>query len=675
MKKKVLSIAIVSFILVIMLAVISIKFFYKKNIPIIFITIDTIRDDYISCYPPYRNYTPYINEFAKEAVVFMNSYSPVPQTLPSHASIFTGLYPNVHGVYGNSVYRLRPEIPTLATLLKKNNYQTAAVVAAYILHSRYGLANGFDTYNDNMPSSGLMPSQNAQITADEVSERTIKIINSFKSDKFFIWIHYFDPHLPYTPPIKYREKFANPYAGEVAFVDDELNKLFTFLKQKKLYNSSIIIIVGDHGESLGEHGEYGHKYFLYNTTLRVPLLIKFPHSEFKGEKVYQEVITIDILPTLCDYFRFDCSAFHFEGKTLLPIIKNAKGNNKPLHDAIYAGTKAPEIDFGWAPLSAIFKNGWKYIDSPQPELYNYINDPKEENNLFNKNKDESEKLLKTLKIWLANEKTKEFDSTIRADSESVEKLIALGYIGASKPHPKTNPNTDVKNMKITLQILTESTDLLNKGKHLEAINLIENEIKRLEANNTPASFLYAIAAQYYAQANDFDKAIYYHEKHLALVPDFPDSYIALAQIYRDIKHDYNKAIDYLKIAITLDDKIYEPFYMLANLLVDTQRYDEANNVFTNALKLFPDNYDLLNAYARLLDFTQKYNDAIAILNKASQLQPDKPDAFINLAIVYYDKGEIQTSFEYIQKALNISPNHTLALQVKNTLIEPALKKH
>ncbi len=665
------------FIPIIIIAILTIVYLSlnkQKETPIILITIDTIRDDYISCYPPYYNYTPHINNFAKESVVFMNSYTPVPETLPSHVSILTGLYPNVHGVYGNSVYKLGKDIPTLATVLKNYGYETGAIIASYILHSRYGLANGFDVYKDEMPSTGIMPSQNAQITADEVTNRSIEVIKSFKQNKFFLWVHYFDPHLPYTPPLKYKEKFKNFYAGEVAFVDDEIDRFFTFLKHNKLFKQALIIIIGDHGESLGEHGEYGHKYFLYNTTLRIPFLIKFPCSKFKGTKINQEVITIDIFPTLCNYLKIDCSNYSIEGKNLMPLITNKNPEGELFHNAIYAGTKAPEIDFGWQPLSAILKNGWKYIQAPEPELYNYYNDPKEENNLINTNIKESTNLAKALKIWLIKEKDKEIDSTYRADSESKEKLIALGYIGITKPHSNQGSNTDVKNMKTTLHVLNESTQLLNEGKSQLAINLVENEIKRLEENNIPAAFLYAIAAQYYAKANDFDRAIYYHKKHLTLLPNFPDSYIALAQIYRDVKKDYNAAIDHLKIAINMDDKIYEPYYMLGNLLVDLQKYDQATSVFKEALNKFPDNYELLNAYARLLDFTQKYNEALTILTKALQIQPNKPDAYINLAVVYYDKGEIQKSYDYIQKALQIYPNHPLAVEIKNTLIEPSLSK-
>lgn len=645
----------------------------SKETNIILITIDTIRDDYISCYPPYKDYTPHIKEFCKDSIIFRNAYTPVPQTLPSHVSIFTSLYPNRHGVYSNSVFKLSADVMTITKFLKSNDYETGAVVAAYILHSRYGLSEKFDIYNDKMPSDYIMPSQSAQITADEVTKRSIELLDNFKQKKFFIWVHYFDPHAPYSPPLKYRQKYTNAYAGEVAFVDDEIGNLFSFLKKNNLYDNSLIIIIGDHGESLGEHGENGHGYFLYNTTLKIPFIIKFPHSQFKNKIISQEVITLDIFPSLCNFLNYDCSSFNLQGKSLINLISNGKSNNVLIHQSIFAGTKVPEIDFGWAPLFAIMKNGWKYIESPEPELYNYQNDPKEENNLYNTNQELKNKLSKELTIWLAKQKEKEIDSKIKVDPESMEKLQALGYIGGRFHIPK-QLNTDVKSMKITISVLDQSTNLVNQGKYIEAISMVENEIERLEKNNIPAPFLYSIAASYYSKNKNIDKAIYYYNKHLELLPDFPDTYIALAQIYKDEKKDYQKAIDYLKIAINLDPDIYEPYYILGNLLVDLQKYDQAKDIFQKAINKFPDNYDLLNAYARLLDFIQQYDDAILILTKAIQSEPQKADAYINLAIVYYDKGEIQKSYDYIQKALEVYPNHPLASQIKNTLIEPALHK-
>lgn len=671
--KKILKYAL----LIVLPIVIVILIFLLTNLsadkPIILITIDTIRDDYISCYPPYKDNTPHIKEFCKDSIIFQNAYTPVPQTLPSHVSIFTSLYPNRHGVYSNSVFKLKADVMTITKLLKSNGYETGAVVAAYILHSRYGLSEGFDKYIDEMPSDNIMPSQNAQITADEVTKRTIKLIDNFKQKKFFIWIHYFDPHTPYSPPLKYRQKYPNAYAGEVAFVDDEIGNLFFYLKKNNLYDNSLIILTGDHGESLGEHGENGHGYFLYNTTLRIPFMIKFPHSKFKGKIIPQEVITLDIFPTLCSFLNYNCSSSHLEGKNLLNLISNDKSGNPLIHQSIFAGTKVPEIDFGWAPLAAIMKKGWKYIESPLPELYNYENDPKEENNLYNTNHQLKNKLSKELTIWLAKEKEKEIDSKIKADPESMEKLQALGYIGGRFHTPKQQ-HTDVKSMKITISVLDQSTALLNQGKHTEAIAMVENEIERLEKENIPAPFLYSIAAYYHSKNKNIDKAIYYYNKHIELVPDFADTYIALAQIYKDEKKDYQKAIDYLKIAINLDPDIYEPYYMLGNLLVDLQNYDQAKGIFQKAVNKFPDNYDLLNAYARLLDFTQQYDDAIITLTKAIQLEPYKVDAYINLSIVYYDKGEIQKSYDNIQKALEVYPNHPLASQIKNTLIEPSLNK-
>ena len=640
--------------------------FHKQEHSIILITLDTTRVDYVSCYGVQQNTTPFIDSIARNGVLFENAFTPVPMTLPSHSTIMTGLYPMHHGVHGNGTYRLSSQVMTLAKLFKSHEYATAAVVASYILNSRFGLAEGFDAYHDQMNLQSDLPSENAQITADEVTRRSIQALKGMNGRKFFMWIHYFDPHTPYNPPLAYINRFSNPYAGEIAYMDDQISVLMGEFKNEPWFDDAVIIIAGDHGESLGEHEEEGHGYFLYNTTLKVPYIIKFPSSPGFTGKISQEVTTLDIFPTLCDYLDFDCQSYHLEGKSLLPLLKEK--TKDAFHDSIYAETRMPEIDFGWDPLLAVMKNGWKYIQAPQPELYHYSENNDERDNIFAANQQKAQRFATSLAVWQDNERKKEIDASIKIDSESLEKLHALGYLGSSLPRDGNAAHVDVKDMKTTLRVLNESNVLLNTGRFSEAVTMVENEIARLESINKPAAFLYSIAAQYYASKGDYDKAIGYYKKYLSLSPNYTDYYITLAKIYGDFKQDYPTAIDYLNTALQLDSKIVESYTLLGNYLVNMQKYDEAEGVFKKGIAYFPDDYNLLNGYARLLSFSNRNDEALVIIQHAIELAPGIPDAYINCAIIYFNKHDMTAAREKIQKALQINPNHSLALEIQQKLL-------
>lgn len=652
------------FLLIATFIILVIIFSPSKTNPIILITIDTIRADYLGAYGGKFHASPNIDRLAKESILFENCFSPVPMTLPSHISILTGVYPNRHGVYGNGLFKLKKNIITISKLFHNKGYKTIAAVASYVLNSRYGLAEGFDVYKDQMMITFDIPSQNAQIRADEVNKRVIEVLNNVNSKKIFLWVHYFDPHLPYDPPAEFRKKFKNPYAGEIAFVDQQLNLLLQYLKEKRIYEKALIIIIGDHGEGLGEHQERGHGYFLYNTTLKVPFIMKFPFNKYKKLSISEKVSTIDIFPTLCDFFKFKCDEFSLQGSSLIPLITKKR---KYVERRFYAFTKLPEIDFGWAPLSAIIKDNWKYVDGPSPELFDLLNDDYEKNNIYPMNPKIARKLKKELDAWINSEKNYSVSAELKADKDSIEKLKSLGYISGTLSVKNKNLYVDVRDMKITIEALNYSNDLLMKGKPFEAIAILEKEINRLEEIKKPASFLYGLAAQFYATVQNYDKAIVYYKKFLSLLPNYPDHYLALAKIY-NIKGNPAEAISYLYQALKIDPDIVEAYIMLGNNLVDLNKFNEAEKVFKIGLSHFPNDYNLLISYSRLLTFSENYDEAITNLRKAIQLQPTLPEAYINICLVYYYKKDYQKAKEELQNLLNKFPNNPTALEIQKELI-------
>ena len=280
---------IVLIVLSVVIGTIGILFFQrsrpaKNNINnVILISIDTCRADYLGCYGYSQEITPNIDNLAEEGVLFFNTFSPVPITLPAHSSMLCGTTPPYHGTHDNNDYRLDPSNVTLAEILQKNGFSTGAVISAFVLDSKFGLNQGFDYYNDRFENKSHALSINER-KAEEASRLAVNWIVDHKNEKFFLFLHFFDPHQVYEPPEPFLSKFKdNPYAGEIAYTDNCVGEIIQKLKALGLYDSSLIVITSDHGEMLGEHGEMTHSYFIYQSAVKVPLIFNLP-GLFKGKR-------------------------------------------------------------------------------------------------------------------------------------------------------------------------------------------------------------------------------------------------------------------------------------------------------------------------------------------------------------------------------------------------------
>ncbi|UCF36361.1 MAG: sulfatase, partial [Acidobacteriota bacterium] len=271
---------------------------------VVLITLDTLRWDYVSCYRDDKASTPYIDELAARGVRFEQAVAQVPLTLPSHASILTGTYPQVHGVRDIGGFVLGSEIPTMATIMKGAGYDTAAFVGAAVLHRRFQLSHGFDLYSDDMmvaSGTNRLPGVVAEIRADVVSDRVISWLEARAAVKakkpFFVWAHYYDPLRSYDPPEPYKSRYAqDPYAGETAYTDEQVGRIFDFLEERGLMEDTLIVLLSDHGESLGEHDEFTHGIFIYESTMRIPMVVAGPGIP-GGVTVEEQVRSIDVMPT------------------------------------------------------------------------------------------------------------------------------------------------------------------------------------------------------------------------------------------------------------------------------------------------------------------------------------------------------------------------------------------
>jgi len=275
----------------------------QENLNVLLISIDTIRPDRISCYSPKYLKTPHIDALATKGVLFERAIAHNPSTLPSHVNILVGTTPLHHGVHENSKFILTEDFLTLTEYLKERGYSTGAFVGAFPLDSRFGLSQGFDVYDESYPSKGSNAFTFQERNAGQVIQSALRWLEK-QNSQWFSFIHIWDPHAPYLSPEPFKEKFKNdPYSGEVAYVDSELGKLFDYLKSNNLMENTLIVLTGDHGEALGDHGEITHGYFAYNSTLWVPLIVVGPG--IKTAHVDEYVSHIDIFPTICDVLEIE----------------------------------------------------------------------------------------------------------------------------------------------------------------------------------------------------------------------------------------------------------------------------------------------------------------------------------------------------------------------------------
>jgi arylsulfatase A-like enzyme len=342
---------------------------------LLLITMDTTRPDHLQPYGATNVETPGLQALADSGVVFDHAYSVAPITLPAHTSIHTGLYPPQTGVRNNGIHYVPAEVTTLAERLRAAGFHTGAFVSASVLDHRYGLNQGFEVYDDDLSSGRerhprMVPDRPAESTVTAASAWLDKLADG---DRYFLWVHLYDPHATYSPPSPYRDRYQDHlYDGEIAYMDSQIARLLAH-PRIAAGRGVAVIVLADHGESLGEHGEQTHGILAYDSTLHVPLIMRLPGSK-AGTRVAQNVSQVDLVPTVIDLFHLSGDP-GLPGRSLLPLVQGAG----PAQSA-YAETYLPFYTYGWAKLRVLRQERWKYIDGPAPELYDIMRDPRELSN-------------------------------------------------------------------------------------------------------------------------------------------------------------------------------------------------------------------------------------------------------------------------------------------------------
>ena len=439
---------------------------------VLLMTIDTLRADRVGAISGKLDVTPAIDELARTGTTFTDATAHVPLTLPSHTSILTGRYPVSHGVFDNSGFRLRDEVPTLATVLHGTGYHTAAFVASFVLRPAAGLARGFDVYDAVREGERRAPDV-ARVAGEWLSSAPTP---------FFAWVHFYDPHAPYDPPPAFASKFRGRlYDGEVATADFGVSAVLDRVPATERANT-MVIVTGDHGESLGEHGESEHGVLVYDSTLHVPLVMRGPGVP-RGSVVHTQARHVDIAPTIFKVVDVQAPA-GLDGVPLFPT---------PAAHPSYAESRFAAIHFGWSPLRSVRDGEWKYIDAPTPELYQLTNDPSESTNMQSTRAATAAGLAKVLATLSAHDTPS--PSTMHADA--AERLRSLGYVSSTislggAKDGSIDPKRDIGRYEAYVQTFNDGLSKLESGRAAEA-----EPVFRKLATQFPQAFE---AHQYLARA-------------------------------------------------------------------------------------------------------------------------------------------------------------------------------
>lgn len=615
---------------------------WAKSPNVVLITIDTVRADHVGCYGDRQAHTPTLDALARQGVLFQTVVTAVPLTLPSHCSILTGTYPTVHGVRDNLGYTLGDSPPTLASILKQKGYATAAFVGADVLDARRGLNRGFDVYSspfrrkmgkDNPLVFNL---QELQRRAEDVIRDALGWMSARPADSkkpFFVWIHLYDPHTPYDPPPRFRAMVRDPYDGEIAYADYAVGKFLDYLQQHGLYDPTLIVAASDHGESFGEHGEYMHGFFIYDTTLLVPLIIKPPRgSGVVARRVAAPVRTIDIAPTVLQFLGMPPEP-SMQGTGLLSFMMGKAATSAT--STAYSETYYPN-EFGWSVLRALRTGRFKYVDAPKPELYDLVGDPRELHNLYQTRRPVALDLKSQFDSLVARVTPKEPPRRATVSPADVELLASLGYVGTTNPAPDGSPGQpllDPKDELGTFKVLSSAMRMASERQCDRAIPLLA----RL-TDEQPSLFMgHLTLAKCELATGKYRPAESALDSALRLRPDNLE-----AQFYKGIcefqEGRFDNALTSLQaIAKSLPGEPYVHFYLG---LIYEQRgaAEKALAEYQGCAAVDPEFEVAVYKAGFLLAKTGKFAEAIVDFKKVIELDPQNASAHHNLALAYAKSG-------------------------------------
>ena len=626
---------------------------------VVLITIDTLRADRLGCYGYADIETPHLDRLAGEGILFENAVTTVPFTLPAHSSIMTGAYPPIHGVRENVGYALDERLPTLAEDMAGAGRRTGGFVSAFVLDGRWGIDRGFDRYYDEfkVQDMGTLNIASVQREGTETIDQAEAWLDDVAGAPFFLWLHLFEPHDPYEAPEPFAARYPKrPYDAEVAYADSLVGRLREMLEGRNLLDRTLLVVTGDHGEGLGDHGEYFHGFFVYDSTVRVPLIVRLPEGRLGGRRVDAAVSHVDLRPTILDALGLSSPPVDSRqgGRSLLPLVLGMDDSERFAYIESYYSL----YHYGWAPLRAIRTGPLKFIDAPEPELYRLTDDPGEAENVVRRTRVEARELRDRLLLMIS-----EFEGTGAGeaappdlDQETLAQLQALGYLAGSGS--RTEAPEDLSGL----------ADPKDKIAVHRAIMLAQNDIGKGETAAARERLLEAIAldpgvvdaqqmlGNLHQRQGDYLTAIDYFQNALARSPDHQASLLGLADSYLWLDRSEDALVGYERLR-GLAPHDSKAAIASTEILVDLGRPAEALEVAESAARYEHAPPLVHNQHGELLTLAGRIDEAEGAFERAIQANDRPVQPHFNLAVLYEERGESARAIERYKEALARMPWH------------------
>jgi arylsulfatase A-like enzyme/Flp pilus assembly protein TadD len=653
---------------------------------LVLVTIDTLRADRVGIYGGDVE-TPNMDRIAREGAFAENAFAQVPLTRPSHLSMFTGRYPFQHGVRQNVSPRFEVDMPLLAEILHQQGFRTAGFVSSLVVSSESGLDRGFETFSDDFEEHGdsALFLDSVQRRGDRTTEEAIAWLRHNADGRFFLWVHLYDPHDPYEPPEPYASRYAGrPYDGEVAFSDELVGRLDRALGELGVADKTLLVVTSDHGEAFEEHGETGHGYFIYDTTLRIPLIFRGPGIP-PGLEIEFPVESVDLLPTVTELLGLvPPASLPLAGRSVAAALR---GDDEPEPKPMYAESLMPSLLYGWGEISSIREGPWKLIESPKPELYNVADDPDEKTNRIEQNHGARDRLRSRLAA-LAPESADNAPAA-EIDPELAQKLGALGYVGSVRAgaggHPEIDPKDKLGEFRFLNAAMREGLTHLQKKEYGAAV---ERFRAILESGTESAQALYFMGRALHGLRR-YREAVSAFEGALTLDPAYSPGYLDLAETYFALGEEeeavsvLRRGQENLKRSAVLYEREGEywaakrrppeaarafaavvervPGDALAQIRLGEQLRDlgeigKALEHMREAVRLAPGDASYWNSLGMVLGGNGRAAEAEQAFRRAIELDPGDERYAFNLGLVLVSLGRVDEARSFFRKSLETAPD-------------------
>jgi arylsulfatase A-like enzyme/predicted Zn-dependent protease len=619
---------------------------------VLLISIDTLRADRLGSYGHTAAATPVLDALAARGLRFEQAATVVPLTLPAHSSLMTGTFPSFHGVRDNGAFYLDESMTTLAEVLQPLGYRTGGFVGAFVLDRRWGIAQGFADFFDQFDLSKFEMAGGldaAQRPGREVVDHALAWLERDTTQPFFAWVHLYDPHAPYTPPEPYRSQFPataqGAYDGEVAATDAEVGRLLSSLEASGRLASTIVVVVGDHGEMLGEHGEQQHGFFVYDAAVRIPLIVAGPGVPARD--VSEQVRIVDVMPTILDLVGADVPAA-VQGTSLMPL-----GRGEPLDLLAFSETWYPRYHYGWSELTAVRDGRFKFIAAPRRELYDIQADPGELRDLSAENPRMADALERGLRDMASKTATRTGPQQPRAVDPAVEQqLRALGYVGsgvtraAMADKPRGDPKDKIGLYNLLKRAAQDSVD----GKLDDGIA----KVREVLAADPEVIEAFTMLGNMHTKAGRPADAIAAYQRALAVDPEHEGSAWSLALAYRAAGKNEEARAGFERV-MQLNPRGAKPLYQLAELSMAKGQFAGAADLLEKGLTLDADRAAFLVKLGEARIELKQFDAAEKALTEAIAAKGDQAMAHYDLGLVHEARGHLPAAMAAYEAEIARSP--------------------